>query len=323
MAKLLILADTYAGNLGKPTRIAISFGRALLDAAGGGSFDIAVIGGGASGFASELTGYGAEKVYTVEHGSLENYTAEGWAAALADVAKAAGATHVVGAATTMGKDLLPRTAGLLGAGMAADVLAVAKEADGNLAYKRPMWAGNVVATVVVDTPVHVVSVRTTEFAAAEATGGASAVTTHGYAPAGDAKTTFTSFEGSGGERPDLGEAERVVAGGRGLKDADSFEKLMGGLADKLGAAIGATRAAVDSGFAPNDLQVGQTGKVVAPDLYIAVGISGAIQHVAGMKGSKCIVAVNKDPEAPIFQIADYGLEADAFKAIPELLEKLG
>ena len=322
MAKLLIVADTYNGRLGKPTLHTLTFGRALLDAVGG-TFDIAVLGGGASGLAAELTGFGADHVYTVEHPSLESYTAEVWAAALADLVKATGATHVAGAATTLGKDLLPRTAGLLDAGMAAEVLAVQKEADGTISYKRPMWAGNIVATVVVDTPVHVLSVRPTEFAAAEPTGGSSAVTAHAYAPSGDAKTRFVSYESSGGERPDLGEADRVVAGGRGLKDEEGFKKILDPLADTLGAAIGATRAAVDSGFAPNDLQIGQTGRVVAPDLYIAVGISGAIQHVAGMKASKCIVAVNKDPEAPIFQIADYGLVADAFKVVPELLEKIG
>ncbi len=320
MAKALIIADFYEGMLRKATRHTISAARAVLDAAGGGTFDIAILGAGAQGAAAELTGFGAGTVYAVEGESIAHYTAESWAPAVADLARKSGAGFVLMAASTQGKDLMPRVAGILGAGMAADILSAHGD-GGAVRYKRPMWAGNIIATVAVDTPIHVITARPTEFPEAAPTGDASPV--EAVAWAGEAGgTTFEGFAASGGARPDLGDATVVVAGGRGLKDKDGFWAITTPLADALGAAIGATRAAVDSGFAPNDLQIGQTGRVVAPNLYFAIAISGAIQHLAGMKASKCIVAINKDPDAPIFQVADYGLVADAFKAVPELVEKL-
>ncbi|MCA9519624.1 MAG: electron transfer flavoprotein subunit alpha/FixB family protein, partial [Myxococcales bacterium] len=190
----------------------------------------------------------------------------------------------------------------------------------NLLYKRPMWAGNIIGTVQITTPVQVVSVRPSAFDEAPA-GAQSSVEVFALGAELPGGAEFVKMEASGGERPDLQEADVVVSGGRGLKSRENF-KIVEDLADAFGGAVGASRAAVDSGYAPNDWQIGQTGKVVAPGLYIAVAISGAIQHLAGMKNSKVIVAINKDEEAPIFQVADYGLVADAFKAVPELTEKI-
>jgi electron transfer flavoprotein alpha subunit len=232
-------------------------------------------------------------------------------------ARAQGASAVVGAASNLGKDLLPRAAALLDAGMAADVCGVAA---GNR-FRRPVLAGNAIATVEVSGPIVVVSSRQSEFPAAAALAAPAA------APAGaagdlDARgAAFVSAQSSKSERPELTEAKIIVSGGRGMKSGENFRALEA-LADTMGAAVGASRAATDAGFVPNDWQVGQTGKVVAPDLYVAVAISGAIQHLAGMKGSRVIVAINKDAEAPIFQVADYGLVTTWEKAVPELTEAI-
>jgi electron transfer flavoprotein alpha subunit len=218
------------------------------------------------------------------------------------------------AATAYGKDIAPRVAGRLGAGVASDILAVVSANQ----FKRAMWAGNAIATVEVTTPVKVISVRATEFPPAAKAGSAGTVQPLSV-QAPTPKTKFVEFNEVKSARPELTEASVVVSGGRGTKgDFKPIEAL----ADVLNAAVGASRAVVDAGWQPNDLQVGQTGKVVAPKLYIAAGISGAIQHLAGMKGSKTIVAVNKDPEAPIFQVADYGLVGDLFKALPELTDEV-
>ena len=207
--------------------------------------------------------------------------------------------------------------------MISEAIAVCDKENGKHVFRRPMWAGNVLADVQATTDVTVLSVRGTDFEkAGKADGSASeTVTVAGVQAPGDAQQ-FVNFAKTESERPELTEASIVVAGGRGLKDGENFFSIMEPLADSMEAAIGASRAAVDAGFCPNDFQVGQTGKVVAPDLYVAVAISGAIQHLAGMKNSKTIVAINKDEEAPIFQIADYGLVADAFKASPEFAEKV-
>lgn len=314
---ILVIAEQAGGTVKKATLSAITFARELGSAAGLG-FDIAVIGAGASGAAASLTGYGAGTVYTADDASLTNYLAMPWSAAAATIAEEAGATWVVATGTTTGKDFLPRVAVRLGAGLASDVT----DLDGTQLI-RPMWAGNVMSTVEIQTDRKCVTVRGSDWDAATETGGASAVTASAgavsAAQGASGKMRFVSFDSSGGDRPELTEADVVVAGGRGLKSEENFH-ILDPLADALGAAIGASRAAVDSGYAPNDYQIGQTGKSVAPKLYIAVAISGAIQHLAGMKNSKTIVAVNKDPEAPIFQIADYGLVADAFQAVPELVE---
>lgn len=319
MAKILVLAEHEKGSLKKITQNTIEFARQYA-AKSGGSFDIAVLGHNIGGIAAKLTGFGAATVYTADHAELAQPLAGSYAKVLADVAKAAGATVVAGSASSLGKDILPRVAVRLGAGMASDVIGLTDTKEG-IALRRPMWAGNLVGDVIIDTPVQVVSVRSAGFDAAAESGGASAIASFAADPQTAAgRARFVSFEGVVSSRPDLAEAGVVVAGGRGLKD--KFNQVTEPLADLLGAAIGASRAAVDDGFAPNDYQVGQTGKVVAPQLYFAIAISGAVQHLAGMKNSKVIVAINTREDEPIFKVADYGLVADAFKAVPELVEKI-
>jgi len=321
MSKVLVLADIYDGQLRRSTFAALTCAQQLIELEGG-DFEIVAVGEGIDAHAQTLAGFGASRVHLCRGETIDSYNAEGWALAIRDLGQSLGATHYLSSAGTLGKDCMPRLAALLGAGMAADVLSVQREADGALSYRRPMWAGNIVATVIVDTPIHVLTVRAAEFTEASPGDQTSEVVSRTWSPSESLKTRLTDFKASGGERPDLGEAQRVVSGGRGLKDEENFWSVVTPVADVLGAAVGATRAAVDSGFAPNDLQVGQTGRVVAPDLYVAIAISGAIQHLAGMKNSRCIVAINKDSDAPIFQVADYGLVADAFKAVPEFVEEL-
>ena len=224
-------------------------------------------------------------------------------------------SHIVAASTTTGKDIMPRVAALLDVSQISDIVSV--ESDDT--FTRPIYAGNAIATVQSSDATKVVTVRTTGFDAAELGGSAEVANIDGTAAVGTSSVVGRELTVS--ERPDLGSAEIVVSGGRGVGSAENF-KIIESLADKLGAAVGASRAAVDAGYMPNDYQVGQTGKVVAPSLYIAVGISGAIQHLAGMKDSKVIVAINKDEEAPIFQVSDFGLVADLFDAVPELVEAL-
>ena len=315
MAGILVVAEQHKGKLRKATLNALGAALALGQRTGG-AVTALVLGKGVEPVAKELAGFGAAKVLFADHAGLENPLAEPYGKVIADAAKAVGADYVVAAATNQGKDILPRTAARLGAGLASDVVAFAGE-GANVQFKRPMWAGNAIATVEVATAVKVVTVRPTEFPEASA-GAASAVEAFAADP-GTPKTKFLTFEEVQSERPELTEAAVVVSGGRGTKG--DFDPIFA-LADSLGGAVGASRAVVDAGWQPNDLQIGQTGKVVAPKLYFAVGISGAIQHLAGMKGSKTIVAINKDPDAPIFQVADYGLVADLFKAVPELVEEI-
>ncbi len=228
---------------------------------------------------------------------------------------------IAACASTYGKDLLPRVAARLDAGVASDIGGVEAE-GGSLVYSRPMYAGNVRGKLKITTPIQVVTVRQSEFDPAVASGGESPLEAATVAPAEDAagRIEVLGIEVVKSERPELTEADVVVSGGRSLKSAENFENVLEPLVDALGAAMGASRAAVDAGYVANDLQVGQTGKVVAPKLYVAVGISGAIQHLAGMKGSKVIVAINKDKEAPIAQVADYFLVADLFEAVPAMTE---
>jgi electron transfer flavoprotein alpha subunit len=310
------LADGTVGQVKKTTLSAITFARQV-----GGPFAIVAIGAGAGVAAKELAGYGAQKVIAVDDAALKDYLVERVAPTIAKIAKDGGWDTVVVTASSFGKDLAPRLAAKLGAGYAPDINAV-KVDGGKRTYRRPMYAGNAFGWLEITTPVHVVSVRQTEFPAAEASGGASPIESGARAadePAA-ARVEFVKLEASKSERPDLGEARVVVSGGRSLKE--QFSQVLEPLADALGAAIGASRAACDAGYARPELQVGQTGRTVAPQLYLAIGISGAIQHIAGMKGSKVIVAINKDPDAPIFQIADYGLVQDLFVAVPELVKEL-
>ena len=257
---------------------------------------------------------GVSKVLVADNAAYANQLAENVSLLVKDLA--AGYSHIVAPATTTGKNFLPRVAALLDVSMVSDITAVV---DANT-FERPIYAGNAIATVKSSESVIVVSVRTTAFEPAELTGSAAIEAVATVTDAG--KSSFVKEELVVSDRPELTSASVVVSGGRALASAENFTKYIDPLADKLGAAVGASRAAVDAGFVPNDMQVGQTGKIVAPNLYIAVGISGAIQHLAGMKDSKTIVAINIDPEAPIAQVADYFLEGDIFQVLPELTSKL-
>ncbi|MDZ7920135.1 electron transfer flavoprotein subunit alpha/FixB family protein [Rhodoferax sp.] len=258
---------------------------------------------------------GVSKVIHADSASFEHGLAENVAAQV--LAIAAAYSHIVFPATASGKNIAPRVAAKLDVGQVSDITKVIS-AD---TFERPIYAGNAIATVQATDAVKVLTVRTTGFDPAAATGGSAAVETVAAA-ATNANVTFVGSEIAKNDRPELTAAKIIVSGGRALGSSEKFTEVMTPLADKLGAALGASRAAVDAGYAPNDWQVGQTGKIVAPQLYVACGISGAIQHLAGMKDSKVIVAINKDPEAPIFSVADFGLEADLFVAVPELIAAL-
>lgn len=303
----LIIAEHDTVHLKKGTLSAISAARSLP-----GECHALIIGKNAKTIAADLASY-VDKVHVVEHAGLEHVLSQPYTKVVCEIAKSIVATHVWAAASAFAKDLMPRVAERLGAGMASDILAVSDEKT----FKRPMWAGNIVGTVEITTPIKVMTVRATEFAPAEKKGQGEILSAS--VDPGQSAMTFVSFDAIKSERPELTEAKVVVSGGRGVKGPEGFKQLIEPLADLFNAAIGASRAVCDAGWVPNDWQVGQTGKVVAPELYIAVGISGAIQHVAGMKGSKTIVAINKDPESPIFQVATYGIVGDAFTIVPELI----
>ncbi|HDS1682212.1 TPA: FAD-binding protein [Pseudomonas putida] len=280
----------------------------------GGDVHVLVAGqnvGGVAESAAKIAG--VAKVLVADNAAYAHVLPENVAPLIVELAK--GYSHVLAPATTNGKNILPRVAALLDVDQISEIISV-ESAD---TFKRPIYAGNAIATVQSSAAIKVITVRTTGFDAVAAEGGSAAV--EAVAAAHNAGiSAFVGEELAKSDRPELTAAKIVVSGGRGMGNGDNFKHLYS-LADKLGAAVGASRAAVDAGFVPNDMQVGQTGKIVAPQLYIAVGISGAIQHLAGMKDSKVIVAINKDEEAPIFQVADYGLVADLFEAVPEL-EKL-
>ena len=318
MTTVLVIAEIGEGKVKKTTHSALSFARQVAQGTGG-SYSVLVIGKGATAAAADLAAYGAEKILTTDDASLADNLAEKLAPTVAEAGK--GFDVVVATASSFGKDLMPRVAARLSAGFAGDILGV-EIVGGAPAYRRPMFAGNASGLATVKTAKHVVTVRQSAFQPAEPTGGASPVSVHPLSPpsAGAARVEYLGSETVKNERPELTEARVVVSGGRALKE--KFNEVLTPLADVLGAAVGASRAACDAGYAPGDYQVGQTGKIVAPQLYIAVGISGAIQHLAGMKSSKVIVAINKDAEAPIYQIADYGLVADLFTVVPELTAKI-
>jgi len=307
---VLVVAEHDNRNL-KPVTLNVLAAAAAI----GGDIDVLVAGAGSEGVAKAAAqAQGVRKALHADNACYGHQLAENLAALVAEVGK--GYTHVLAAHTTTGKNFLPRVAALLGVAQVSDIIAVVAPDT----FKRPIYAGNGIATVRAKDAIKVVSVRGTGFDPVPATGGAGAVEPCAIVQA-LGLSTFISEEIAKSERPELTAARVVISGGRGMQNGANF-KLLDGIADKLGAAIGASRAAVDAGFVPNDMQVGQTGKIVAPDLYIAVGISGAIQHLAGMKDSKVIVAINKDGDAPIFQVADYGLVADLFQALPELEKAL-
>jgi electron transfer flavoprotein alpha subunit len=317
MTDFLVVGELLDGALRKNSLSAVRFARDAAQATSG-AFDILVIGEGAENAAREAAKYGARKVLSAELSG--GYLAEKQAATIAEVAKNYGVVTAV--AGTTGKDLMPRVAARLGAGVASDIAAFRVD-GGKLVYKRPMYAGNIFGHCTVNSDIQVVTVRQTEFEAPEEGESASPIESVEvvHDPAAD-RIEFVSLQEQKSERPELTEADIVVSGGRALKSSENFKTVLEPLVDVLGAAMGASRAACDAGYVPNDLQVGQTGKVVAPKLYVAVGISGAIQHLAGMKGSKTIVAINKDKEAPIAQVADYFLVADLFDVVPQLTEEL-
>jgi electron transfer flavoprotein alpha subunit len=282
----------------------------------GGDVHVLIAGhnaGAAADAAAQIAG--VSKVIHADAPRFEHGLAENVAAQVLTIA--ANYSHILFPATASGKNVAPRVAAALDVGQISDITKVIA-AD---TFERPIYAGNAIATVQGLDATHVITVRTTGFDPAAATGGSAAVET-ATAVADEGKSKFLGSEIAKSDRPELTAAKIIVSGGRALGSAEKFNEVMTPLADKLGAALGASRAAVDAGYAPNDWQVGQTGKIVAPQLYIAAGISGAIQHLAGMKDSKVIVAINKDPEAPIFSVADYGLEADLFVAVPELIKAL-
>jgi electron transfer flavoprotein alpha subunit len=314
MATILVVAEQHQGQLKRPSLAAIKAGRQLAERLSA-KVHVLLLGQNLGAAAQELAAFGGEALHVADAAELVHPLAEPHSQVIAQAAKELAADYIVATSTTQGKDILPRVAAKLGAGMASDVLGFGGE-GANVTFRRPMWAGSVLAEVAITTPVKVITVRGAEFGAADkAAAPAPIVPFAGKVDGAKVHAKFLELQQVKSARPELSDARIVVSGGRGTKgDFKPIEAL----ADALGAAVGASRAAVDSGWVPSDYQVGQTGKTVAPDLYIAVGISGAIQHIAGMKNSKVIVAINKDPEAPIFQIADYGLVADLTKAAPEL-----
>ena len=307
---ILVIAEHDNSSLKAPTLNAITAGAKI-----GGEIHVLVAGAGCAAVAEQAAKVaGVAKVRVADAAHYGEQTAENLAALV--VANAAGYTHILAPATSNGKNALPRVAALLDVAQISEIVAVV-DAD---TFVRPIYAGNAMATVKSADAVKVITVRTTGFDAAGA-GGSAAVESLAAGPdLGQSKLVGRELTKSA--RPELGAAKIIVSGGRGMGSGENYHKVLEPLADKLGAAMGASRAAVDAGFVPNDYQVGQTGKIVAPQLYIAIGISGAIQHLAGMKDSKVIVAINKDPDAPIFQVADYGLVADLFQAVPELVAAL-
>ena len=308
---VLVLAEHNNAELNPATLNTIAAASQI-----GGDIHVLVAGSGCGAVADAAAAVaGVAKVMVADAAEYENGIAENMVPLLVGLTD--GYSHLLAPATTYGKNILPGVAAMKDVAQISDIIRV----DSADTFQRPIYAGNALATVQSGDALKVITVRTTAFEAVAAEGGSAAV--ENIDATGDAgKTAFVKSELSSSDRPELTSAKIVISGGRGMQDGANFAMLEN-VADKLGAAVGASRAAVDAGFVPNDYQVGQTGKVVAPDLYVAVGISGAIQHLAGMKDSKVIVAINKDEEAPIFQVADYGLVDDLFTAVPEMEKKIG
>ncbi len=316
MGNVLCVLESAEGHLRTASLHAVTFGKKMAELHGG-KLHLLVCGQGVDGAAAEAAKLGGAEVLVVDDAALAHALAETWSTAIVAAAKDVGATVVCATASSVGKDVLPRVAAMLDSGLVSDVVAV----TGPNKFRRAVLYGSVLAEVEVTTPIVVATARQTEFAPSAADQAPAPV--RKLAVSGlDAKgAKFVSVSAQKSDRPELTEAKIVVSGGRGMREGKNFEGVAA-LADVLGGAMGASRAACDAGMVPNDLQVGQTGKVVAPNLYIAIAISGAIQHLAGMKGSKVIVAINKDPEAPIFQVADYGLVDTWEKALPALTEQV-
>ena len=308
---ILVVADHNNESISAPTLVSVAAAKAI-----GGDVEVLVAGAGcaaAGEAASKIDG--VSKVLVADNAAYEHGLAENLGALVAEIG--GNYSHIVTATTTTGKNFMPRVAALLDVGMISDISGVVSEDT----FERPIYAGNAIATVQCSDAIKVITVRGTAFDGVPAEGGSAAVEACDVVK-DEGLSTWDKADIVKLDRPELTAASIIISGGRGMQNGENFAMLES-VADKLGAAIGASRAAVDAGFVPNDMQVGQTGKIVAPDLYIAVGISGAIQHLAGMKDSKVIVAINKDEDAPIFQVADYGLVADLFKAVPEFDELLG
>jgi electron transfer flavoprotein alpha subunit len=306
---ILIVAEHDGARLNPSTAKCVTCAASIPDA----EITVAVCAADASAVASQAAALeGVARVLAVENPANAHLLAAVLAPQIA--AMAGQFTHVLGPSTTFGKDLMPRVAALLDSAQISDIMAV----ESATRFRRPIYAGNAIVTVEVESGAKVVgTVRTASFQAA-ATGGSAAIEKASPSAEIPSHTRFVSVSAAKNDRPDLQTASRVVSGGRALGSAEAFQQTLYGLADKLGAAVGASRAAVDAGYAPNELQVGQTGKIIAPELYIAIGISGAIQHLTGIKDARTIVAINKDPEASIFEVADIGLVGDLFQIIPEL-----
>jgi electron transfer flavoprotein alpha subunit len=308
---ILVVAEHDNKTVKKATLNALAAAQKL-----GGDIHVLVAGQGAGEAAKAASQIaGVKKVLHADAPHLGEFLAENVSALVVSLGK--NYSHLLAPATSNGKNVMPRVAALLDVQQISDIVAV----EGADTFVRPIYAGNALATVKSKDPIKVITVRTTAFDAVAASGNSCSIESVA-APADSGLSSFVSKEVSKSERPELTSAKIIVSGGRGMANGENFTKVLEPLADKLGAAMGASRAAVDAGFVPNDWQVGQTGKIVAPDLYVAVGISGAIQHLAGMKDSRVIVAINKDEEAPIFQVADYGLVGDLFQLVPGLVEEL-
>jgi electron transfer flavoprotein alpha subunit len=308
---ILVLAEHDNKAVKKATLNTVAAAQKL-----GGDVHVLVAGHNAAAAAGEAAKVaGVKKVLHADAPHLGEFLAENVAALIVSLGK--NYSHILAPATSTGKDVMPRAAALLDVQQISDISAV----EGADTFVRPIYAGNALATVKSKDPIKVITVRTTGFDAVASSGGSAQIESV-TAPPDSGLSSFVSREVSKSERPELTAAKIIVSGGRGMGSGENFTKVLEPLADKLGAAMGASRAAVDAGFVPNDWQVGQTGKIVAPDLYVAVGISGAIQHLAGMKDSRVIVAINKDEEAPIFQVADYGIVGDLFQVVPTLVDEL-
>ncbi len=316
--KILVVAEMQLGKLKPSNRATIRMAQDLA-AQNGGTFSMMLVGHQIGDAASELNNFGAETLYVIDAPAFEHYLADTLTDAISKLVKEYGFDRVLGGEATTARDFFPRLAGALDAGMCRGVCGLT-QVDGSTCYQRPVFSGMALRTERIHTPIHLITVDPTAMGEPDA-GGAGEVVPFDAGVSANEGVQFVELQRAASERPDLSVADRVVGAGRGIKSADYLDTI-GKLADKLGAAVGATRAVVDAGWLPNEFQVGQTGKAIAPKLYIAIGISGAVQHAAGIRGAKTIVAINKDAEAPIFKIADIGLVADLFDVVPQLIENL-